>query len=175
MKKILLDGNEVKTLAPESLPMLIHGADGSGASLYTICLAAKWFSQGNKIIFLCGYPMAEQEFKQQVGTEHTSAKFYTQDKVNEFIEELRDATKDTIVIVKNIELFDDNLFDATKDVNNLIISGAIGKSVIKKQLLSKKFTTEVYFSSLDGKDVIRLDKYQGYVISSNHKGITQLL
>ncbi len=174
MKKILLDGNEVKTLAPENLPMLIHGREGSGASLYTICLAAKWFSQGYKVLFLCGYPMAEQEFRQQVGIEHTSAKFYTQDKVNEFFEGLRDVTSDTIVIVKNIELFDIKLFDAIRDVGNLIISGEIDKSVFKEQLLSKKFVTEVYFSPLNGKEVLQLERFQGYVISGDHKGTTQL-
>ena len=174
MKKILLDGNEVKTLVPENLPMLIHGKEGSGASLYTICLAAKWFSQGYKVLFLCGHQMAEQEFRQQVSIEQTSAKFYTQDKVNEFIEELRDVTRNTIVIIKNIELFDIKLFDAIRDVGNLIISGEIDKTVLKGQLLSKKFVTEVYFSPLNSKEVPQLERFQGYVISDDYKGTTQL-
>ena len=40
MKKILLDKKEIEALVPESLPMLIHGEEGSGTSFYTICLAA---------------------------------------------------------------------------------------------------------------------------------------
>ncbi len=174
MKKILVDGTEVESLNLESLPMLIHGKQGSGASLYTICLAAKWFTQGNKVIFLCGYPMAEQEFEHQVGHKHTSAQFFTQDKLREFIEELKDVTNDTIVIVKNIELFDENLFEAVKDLHNLIVSGEIDKFVSKNQLLSKTFTTKVYFSPLEGKEVPQLEKYHGYSVSADVKGIASL-
>jgi hypothetical protein len=102
MKNILLDGKEVTSLVPESLPMLIHGEEGSGASLYTICLAAKWYRQSYNILFLCGYPMAEEEFSKQVGSDYKIATFYTKEKVEEFINALKQNLSDkTVVIVKN--------------------------------------------------------------------------
>ncbi len=175
MKKILLDGNEVQSQVTESLPMLIHGKEGSGASLYTICLAVKWFTQGSKVLFLCGYPMAQQEFEQQIGATDHDVKFFTKEKVNKFIKELTDINNHTIIFVKNIELFDTRLIEKIKNISNLIISGDIDKSDNKSELLSIKFQTEVYFSSLDDIEIPELEKYHGHFISNGTRGIASLL
>src|SRR5688572_20800369 len=98
MKTIYLDGDELH-FGAEDLPVLIHGADSSGASLYTITLAADLYASGTGFLFLCGYPMAEQEFTRQVGAPDARAAFYTQEHVAEFQE--RAAAGDRIVIVKN--------------------------------------------------------------------------
>ncbi|MEK7572041.1 MAG: hypothetical protein AAB553_07250 [Patescibacteria group bacterium] len=171
MKKILLDGKEVENLVPESLPLMIHGEHGSGGSLYTVCLAAKWFSQGYNIVFLCGYPMAEEAFSIEVGSVHPNARFFTQEKVSEFIEVLKNPLEqNTIVVVKNIELFEDTVINAVCDMNNLIISGDVYKSKVKEKVLDKKFTTEIYFSSVEGKEIPQLEKYQGFVVTEGYKG-----
>lgn len=174
MKKILLDGKEVQTLVPESLPMLIHGAHGSGASLYTVCLAAKWFSQGYKVLFLCGYSMAEEAFAEEVGSDYPDTHFYTKEKVKEFLAALEEIDSKTIVVVKNIELFEHNVFEAVSSINNLIISGDVESSKVKDLGLQKKFTSEVYFSPLEGKNVPPLEKFQGVVLSGDYRGITTL-
>jgi hypothetical protein len=175
MKKILLDGREVPFLVTDSLPMLIHGTEGSGASLYTVCLAAKWFSQDYRILFLCGYPMAEEEFAQQVGNSYKNVVFYTKDKVEEFKLALnQDLSDNTVVIVKNIELFEDNIFDATKEIERLIISGDIIRSDLKDKLLNRKYVTKVLFSGIEEYDLPKLEKYQGYAVTEDYIGITQL-
>lgn len=175
MKKIILDGQEVDKLVLESLPMLIHGEHGSGASLYTVCLAAKWFSQGSNILFLCGYPMAEEAFAQEVGIDYSHVRFYTQEKVDDFLGALKDVVhENTIFIVKNIELFDDKVFDAINEIDKLIISGDVYKSKIREKVLSKQFSTEVYFSAFEGKEIPELEEYHGFVIAEDYQGITSL-
>jgi hypothetical protein len=167
MDKILLDGKEVGTLVPESLPMLIHGEEGSGASLYTIALAAKWYSQGYGILFLCGYHMAEEEFRQQVGGKYDKAAFYTKDKLADFKRALHTEPANTIVIIKNIELFNESVIEIVGGISNVIISGDVGKSDFKNKILAKEFITKVYFSSLDI-NMPELNKYEGLVTSDGY-------
>ncbi len=47
------------------LPMIIHGADGNGASLFSITMAANFFKQGFNILLMSGYQMARDEFCEQ--------------------------------------------------------------------------------------------------------------
>jgi hypothetical protein len=168
--KIILDEKEVPLLVPESLPMLIHGAEGSGASMYTVALAAKWFTQGYKVLFLCGYAKAEDEFTRLVGG-HDSVKFYTKDNSEQFKHDV--ARTEAIVIVKNIELFDSDVLDAIS-TNLFILSGDLSKASFKDIIFKKKFTTEVYFSKLDDKELPVLNKYEGFVVSGEYQGITKL-
>ena len=53
MNKILVNEKEFN-FTEENLPILIHGEDKSGASLYTIAIAANLFSQKEKLVILCG-------------------------------------------------------------------------------------------------------------------------
>lgn len=168
--RIIMDDKEVAQLVPDSLPILIHGVEGSGASMYTIALAAQWFKQGYKILFLCGYPMAEEEFTRLVG-KHASAVFYTKDNVENFKKEVVDS--DTIVIVKNIELFGADIVNSVT-TKCLIVSGNLNKCSFKEELLTLTFVSEVYFSGLDDKSFPELKKYEGLVISGELKGITKL-
>jgi hypothetical protein len=175
MRRIFWGEKEINTLSPEILPMLIHGKHGSGASLYTICMAAQWFSQGYSILFLSGYPMAEQAFAKEVGSKYSNAKFYTLDTYDEFITVLRaDVSDNTIVIIKNIDLFYDRIINKIKNLQNVIISGDISNIHGKDPLLNTNFSTEIYFSSLNNKKLPPLENYQGYVYSKTYQGFTKL-
>ncbi len=168
--KIILDNKEVPELVPASLPMLVHGHEGSGASMYTIALAAKWFTQGREIKFLCGYPMAEKEFTTLVG-EHKSAIFYTQEKIEQFKQDV--INSDALVVIKNIELFG---VDVIKAINTklFIVSGDFSKCSFKEELDKIPFASEVYFSQLNNKELPPLKKYEGLVISGEFQGLTRL-
>lgn len=171
--KILLDNKEVTTLVPESLPMLIHGAEGSGASQYTIALAAKWYSQGYEVIFLCGYPMAEESFVKIVGT--STAKFYTKEKVEEFAEALRNGSSvKRIVFIKNIELFSLDVFQLVSAMDTVVISGDLVKSTIANEVLAKKYITKIFFSPLENIVLPQLNKYEGFVMADDFCGVTRL-
>lgn len=170
---IILDNKEVTQLVPESLPMLIHGAEKSGASMYTIALAAQWFDQGSELVVLCGYPMAEETFITLVGKKADSAKFFTKEKIDKFMAEIKTADN-PIIIIKNIELFNEELLIAVSEKKNLIISGDINKTPFKERILKKEFVTSVYFSDFPGLDLSKLEKYEGLVKSGDYEGITKL-
>ena len=176
MNKILLDGEEVTQFVKESLPTLIHGEQGSGASLYTVSLAANFYHQGFPVLFLCGFSMAEEEFAKQVGNEYgDKARFFTQEKVEEFKKILgSENVDDMIIFIKNIELFGEDIFDLVARENNVIISGNISKSNIKEKIQAKKFNTQMYFSPFENVEIPKLSKHDGFIISNGYKGITYL-
>lgn len=171
---ILLDNKPIETLLPESLPMLIHGADKSGASMYTIALAAKWFSQSYDILFLCGFPMAEEAFSKLVDREKGQADFFTKEQVAEFIKKAESTTDKTIIVIKNIELFDNEPLQAILDKKQIILSGDINKASVKDDILGISFASKVYFSEFANVDISNLAKYSGLMISNNYSGITKL-
>jgi len=177
MDKILLNKEELGILTKEDFPMMIHGEDKSGASFYTICLAAKWFLQGNKVIFLCGYHMAQDSFEEQVGKEHVGAIFYTKEKAQE--QEFRMAVSkkfedNMLLIIKNIELFGPEELSCISNFQNVIVSGDILRSTAKNEILKKEFATKIYFSELPSTNLPPLAKYEAFVISKNHQGITKI-
>ena len=176
MNSILLDEKEVEALEPNSLPLLIHGSEGSGASLYTICLAAKWFKQGYDVVFLCGFPMAEQQFAQQVGGGYDRVRFYTQEKRETFERVVStESLENTIVVIKNVELFP-GVADWVASLPSLIISGDINQAQDKERIRALRFVTSIYFSPLESGDglVRGINKYEGVVVSEGYRGITKL-
>ncbi len=172
--KILLNDKEVTELLPEHLPLLIHGAEKSGASMYTIALAAQWFSQDYEIIFLCGYPMAEEAFNGLVSRTNGKAKFFTKDKVEEFIDKVKTINDKTIIIIKNAELFDDRPIKALTNKKLIIISGDINQASTKDVILNISFATQIYFSEFPDVDTSKLLKYTGLVVSDDFNGIASL-
>ncbi len=180
MDTIILDGQPVETLAPESLPLLVHGEEGSGASLYTICLAAKWFLQKHKILFLCGYPMAQEQFAKQLEErtiDRRHASFYTQEQAREFATAIaaEPPSSQTIIVVKNVELFSEDLIKLVLERKNLIISGDVNAAPSRNSLLVKPFSTTVLFSSLGETPMPPLQRYQGLVTSGTYRGVTSIM
>ncbi len=176
MNKILLDGEEVRQFVKESLPTLIHGEDVSGASLYTVSLAANFYARGFPILFLCGFSMAEDEFVKQGGNyDNGKVQFYTKEKVEEFKEILAsENTDDQVIVIKNIELFEEDVFGLIASKENVVISGDINKSSFMQAILDKEFTTQIYFSPLMDTELPALNKYEGFVVSGGYKGVTSL-
>lgn len=176
MNSILLDEKEVEVLEPNTLPLLIHGAEGSGASLYTICLVAKWFKQGYDIVFLCGFPMAEQQFAQQVGGNYDRVRFYTQEKREAFEKVVStESLENTIIVIKNAELFP-GVVDRVASFSNLVVSGDVNQAEDKERIRALKFATSIYFSPLEsGDELVRgINKYEGVVVSEGYRGVTKL-
>lgn len=175
---ILLQDKEFR-FVENNLPMLIHGEEGSGASLYTINVAANFYKQGLKILFLCGFHKAEQEFKSQVGNLEAPGaliNFCTKDKLDAFKEQItRNVyTDNKVVIIKNIEFFDNDILDLVSENEQLIVSGNLNQSKFKNKLLDKAFNTKIFFSSISGIDLPKLGKYEGFLTSKNLQGITKL-
>lgn len=168
-KKILLDGKEFH-FTQVDLPILIHGEEHVGASLFTMTILADLYAQGSKIIALTGYPMAIKEFNEQAESDE-NVQFFTKEKGDEFINFISQTSdlNDHIVLIKNIELFNEEVFNAVKKFDCLVISGDINKCPFKEKILQNTFSTKIYFSPLEGQ-IVKLPKYQGLLISEKHNG-----
>ena len=176
MNTILVNQEELN-LKENDFPMLIHGEEGSGASLYTITMAVNLFSQDFFLVFLCGYPMAEEEFKKQLGMDSYKDKvvFYTKENVSEFKKFVNNSNNTKrIIFIKNIELFDEDVLDLILTRNNIILSGNVEKCGSKQKILNKKFNTKIFFSSLENMTFKLLQKYEGFLVSNNLQGMTKV-
>jgi hypothetical protein len=176
MNKILVNQEEL-SIAEKDFPILIHGEEGSGASLYTITVAVNLFSQGFPIVFLCGYPMAEEELKKQIdGVPYKDQViFFTQDEISKFKNFLNNTNNaERIIFVKNIELFKEDVFSLILPKNKIVLSGDIDKCSFKEKILNIKFNTQVFFSPLNNVVLPTLKKYEGFFTSDNLKGITKV-
>ena len=176
MNKILVNQEELN-LIENNFPMLIHGEERSGASLYTVTLAVNLFSQGFLVVFLCGYPQAEEEFAKQVGGVFYKDQvvFYTKEKVLEFKEFVINPNNGKrIIFVKNIELFGEDVLDLVLAKDKIVLSGDVNKCDSKDQIFDTKFNTKIYFSNLDNVVLPALQKYEGFFVSGNLEGVTKV-
>ena len=118
--------------------------------------------------------MAEEEFTQQVGLSYQNARFYTQERLSEFTSVLNSVANNTLVVVKNVELFDKEVFNLVHKHSKLIISGDVEETNFKKDLILHPFVTRIYFSELESVEIPQLEKYSGYVEAGEYKGVTKL-
>lgn len=173
MNKILLNGNIFKCKESD-LPFLIHGEEKAGSSLFTVTLAANLFSTGCKLLFLTGYVMAKEEFlKQTQSTENKNIIFCLKDQTENFINYLNTLPdmQERIIAIKNIDLFDERIFDLVSENEKIIISGDISRCIFKDKILNKDFKTKVFFSKLENTTIPNLQKYEGFLEKDNITGI----
>jgi len=174
MQKILLGGHDLDIIKL-SFPLLIHGEEGSGASFYTISLAANLYTAGFTILFLCGYEMAEKKFIEQVEKmDKNKIQFFVKERVEEFKEVLTHINEDTVIVIKNIELFAEDIFEFVSSRNKLIISGDINQCAFKDKIFEMHFDTRIFFSRLEKFDIPAMNKYEGYLLSTIGNGITKI-
>ena len=193
--KISLEMSQEFRFFESDLSILIHGEEHAGASLFTVSVVADLYSQGSKILFLSGYPMAREEFLKQtddannfvLGTgnekpdelQKSRAIFLLKESSDFFVHLMRALPdiSERVVLVKNIELFEEKVFDAVKDINKVIISGNLGKCACKESVLKKDFATKIFFSTLVADSSLALpclEKYQGFLTSPSSNGIVSL-
>lgn len=174
MSKILIDENEFD-VTQVLLPLLIHGREGSGASFYTVSLTTNFYSSDFKILFLCGYEMARKEFEKQVEKiDSEKIQFFVKEQVSDFVKSLADEGGTTLVIIKNIELFGEEVFDLLSSRQKIIISGDVEKCLFKEKLSKKHFGTKIFFSDFVGFPMPEIKEYEGYFISDRINGITKI-
>jgi len=173
LKKIFLDHKEFH-FTQSALPILIHGKEHTGTSLFTVSFLADLYSQGSKIVALTGFPMAQVEFESQIES-NEKAQFFTKENEELFITNIQTNSdmNDRVILIKNIELFNEEIFDAVKDFSNVIISGDLNNCSFKEKILQKSFNTKIYFSQLN--EVLpELHEYEGYFVSQNNTGRVSL-
>lgn len=193
--KILLNNKELH-FTEKDLPCLIHYKEKQGGSQFTITLVADLFSQGSKILFLTAYPYAKDNFLAQTkGMENK--RYFVENKrmlseahnhqaivlksgdENLFLEALNTLPdlSERVVLIKNFEIFDQNILKHSIKLEKIIFSGDTDKSVIRKQIINKKYKTIIAFSRTNADLSIKvpaLDKYTGYLEGTNKEGTVKL-
>jgi hypothetical protein len=195
MNKIMLNNQPYK-VAKHDLPYLIIYGEKSGGSHFTITLMADLFSSGSKVLFFTAFPMAKDNFLEQVGLNNSKIAFVNSvedlkntrdseviilDSGNEalFVEAIKklEDIKERIVLVKNIEAFSLDVFNGCLGLEKVVLSGNIDLCVAKDQILKKSFKTIVVFTKPETPLLIKvptLEKWTGYLSSENNTGMIKI-
>ena len=93
----------------------------------------------------------------------------------QLVDQLKDVSN-RVVFIKNIELFDESVYDSVAAMPNIIISGNIDACPYGDKLLSRSWKTSVYFSQPScSNDVLPdLPKYNGYFKRGTEVGLVSL-
>ena len=188
--KILLN-NEDYHIGESDLPCLIHYAPKAGGSHFSVAMVADLFLRGSKILFLTAYPMAKDNFLEQIkGEESKTAYITNKNQLNtetqaiilesgneklylEAVNELTDLSE-RVVLIKNMEVFSNAVFDSCLKLHKIILSGDIDKCSAKKQISSISYKTTVLFSESETDLKVgspELKKYQGYLWGIDKEGL----
>lgn len=194
MNKILLNNNEFH-FSKQDLPCLVHYTHGTGGSYFSVTIIADLFLSGNKVLFLTAYPMAKDNFLQQISGHEDNVLITTKkehlntDKQailiesgneNLFLEALNNLQdiNERIIFIKNFEGFDDKIILEASQRPKLIISGDIDLSPIKNELLKINYKTIIRFSKSNSnlKPICPdLEKYTGYFWQNNKNGLIKTI
>ncbi len=178
MKKIIdIASNSELVFIENNLPAMIHGRDGSGASLFSITLAVSLYHSGSKLLIFTAYPMAREEFMNQI--ENSESIFYLK-KEEELVQALacqcifvesgnielfkkvishQEELSDRIVFIKNIETITEPISNLIKDFK-LIISGDFDSNSTQVEFKTLSYQSKIFLSEMEGETIPSLEKYQ---------------
>ncbi len=186
MNKQIYLNDEPADFTLSDLPMLIHGADGNGASLFSITMAANYFRQGIKILFMSGFHMARDEFREQTKVEDSilledaaslagslerSVVFVPKESPELFLEMMNHTAepKGWVFFLKNIELLDAAILERTLTMKNVILSGDVDRCTTDLRSFVDAASTKIVFTSsvkILRLSTSKLPKYTGLVVES---------
>ena len=192
--KILLNSTEYN-FSQNDLPLLIHGKDATGASMFSISVIASLYQQGKDIIFLSKYEGAKDAFDEQTVSKDKSIFLsggFTQESIHnkrviyipseqpdllgKIVESLDDLPN-KVIFFKNFDLFDETIFAYVKDLPNLIMMGDLDKCPYSNHIINKNWQSKIYFSGSKNvalPNMPKLQKYTGCFRSKNIEGIVNL-
>jgi len=195
MNKLILNNEDYK-VTREDLPYLVIYGDKSGGSHFTITLMVDLLKSGAKILFFTAFPMAKDNFLEQIGGQNIEVAFVNSledlenhkeseviilDSGNEslFIDVVRllPDINERVILVKNIEAFSARVFEACLSLNNIVLSGHLDTCVSKDKIMDKKYNSMVVFTKPEialHVEVPELPKWSGYLSSTNQTGIIKV-
>lgn len=193
MKKILLDGEQINFSA-QDLPLLIHGEDSKGSSLFSISVAADLYSQGAKLLFTSGFHMARDEFIDQVGKDldyilieseadiavaHTKQIIFVPFEQSQLLQQLLTDLPDIsqrVIFLKNYDMFASEVVEDVLKHKACVLQGDLNAATNIPVYLPVHWSTEIYFSQPPeafSSQVPRLEKYSGFMVG-RRRGIVKL-
>jgi hypothetical protein len=193
--KILLN-SELYNFSEQDLPCLVTYAPKTGGSHFTITMVVDLFLQGSKVLFLTAYPMAKENFLEQIGEDHSKIVFLNSiddlEKAKDFqviilesgnenlfleVVKVLPDLKDRVVLIKNMEVFSEKVFDICTNLEKVILSGDIDTTFDKERISKKDFQTIIAFSKPEINlpiEIPTLEKYVGYLSSKDIKGLVNI-
>jgi len=172
----ILLNNEKIDFTLDDFPMLISGAEKTGASFFSIILLAELLKNGAKVLFFSAYPDAKVEFRKQFGAEVDQAIIIDSGEESALLESLEKIPdlSERVVLIKNIDSYSSKLFEAVQTLELVIFSGDLDKCQFADKLIKKDFITKVFFSQstkYPQAELGDLPKYSGQVISDRYDGL----
>lgn len=196
MADTILLNKQPYRIKESELPCLVAYREHMGGSHLSVILVASLFLQGSKILFLTAYPMAKENFLQQVGPDHSKIAF-----VNS-LSELHEAKNtqaiilksgnealfleiakslpdlhERVILVKNIEVFSEKTFEICLNLEKVILSGNIDTCVAKEKISQHNFKTIIAFKQPTTSLPIAvpvLEKWTGYLLNDTRSGIVAI-
>jgi len=180
-------------LSEDKLPCLITYGKNMGGSHLSITLISQLFTQGSKILFMTAYPMAKDNFLNQIG--QNPDKIIYMSSIDELenspdtqviiIEsgnailfqkalDLLPDINERVIFIKNIEIFNEEIFDACIKHEKVIISGNIDECNFKNKFIETTFKTIIAFNqpeSLISIEVPKLEKWSSFLTDQDQNGI----
>jgi hypothetical protein len=175
----ILINNKISNFEKTDFPMIINGVDKSGASFFSVSLLASLLKQGRKTLLFSAYPMAKAEFRKQIQGFEDQAIIIDSGDEEVFIKTISACPdlSERVALIKNIDSYSVNLFNAIKNLKQVIISGNLDNCAWADGLLNMKYSSLILFSSSHNFPKISLSKipqYSGIITSSRYNGIIQL-
>lgn len=178
------------------LPSLIHYLEKSGGSHYSVTMVAHLFNTGSKILFFTAYPMARENFMEQVGIDENKIAYVkteeelklnkdkqciildsgNQELLNFALDNLADINE-RVILVKNIEKFENEIILKVLAFNKVILSGHIVECDLKDEISKKSYNSVVLFNALDSisvGEIPSLKKYAAYFWTKDFQGVTKI-
>lgn len=181
-------------LTEADLPCLVSYREKSGGSHFSISMIANLFLSGSKILFLTAYPMAKDNILEQLKGYEEDIDYITdisnlnKDKKLIILESgneelfikacgLLTDISDRVVLIKNMEVFNEETINKAVFFPKILISGDIDKCKNKENILNIKFENTIIFSKPDASllfEVPALEKYTGYLYGNLNQGIVSI-
>ena len=183
------------SFSTSDLPALITGAEKHGASHFSLCLMVDLFRQGHKVLVFSAYPAAKDDFKGMltaeelervesveangsvagkqailVGSGDAAALVAVLDALDDLDER--------VVLVRNVERFSLDAFDAVKNLPLVVYSGDADACPFVDELAKVDLATKIFFSpstKFPADGMPALEKYQGYAVGKEKNGIVMLV
>lgn len=180
-------------MSEDGLPCLITYREKAGGSQFTVSLVADLFLRGSKVLSFTAYDSARENFLQQFGDmvsktayvesvddlqKCEDAQFIMIKSGDEslFLTAMKELTdiNERVVLVKNMEVFSQAIFDVCLPLQKIILSGNIDTCVAKKQISKKHYETVIVFSHPETELPVSappLEKYSGYLSGLDKEGV----
>jgi hypothetical protein len=192
MSEKLVLNNEPYMISESDLPCLVTYGEHMGGSHLSITLVVNLFLSGSKILFLTAYPMARENFLEQIG--QTSGVAFV-DSISDlekafgaqaiilksgdealFLEAVKiiPDLSERVILIKNMEVFSDAVLDISLTFEKVILSGNIDTCVAKERIAKKNFKTMIAFNQPKADILITvppLEKYTGFLSSGTKEGV----